>query len=196
MTKMTFAVVLFFSASAAHPQASTPTNEPDNPSNGVLEMTIAPIFPQVPGPHRPGEPLLRDDIWDGAVEVKLKNVSSVKLSWFEREWWAEYDLEVLDAEGAPAPLTDFGKRAIAARLASGPLKGFRQVSQIDLDPSKSFTSHLLVGTCFRLQRGQTYTVKIRRSPDPQVDRLGRPLTALCATITIKGGPGGTDAPVH
>lgn len=190
--------VLGLFALAAQAQSPASSDETGHPSNGVLEMTLAPMFPQVMGPRRPGSvSRLQDGVWDGTVEVTLKNISNLRVHWEAKRWAAAYDLEVFDAEGRPVPLTPFGDGAVAAKHSSSPLLGVQHTSPIDLEPSQSTTDVLPLGAYFQIKRSQTYTIKVRRSRDlPQFDQLGRPLAGLSATLVVKGGPGGSDAPVY
>ena len=168
------------------------TSQTDHPSNGVLEMTLSPVFPQVLGPHIRGvEPYMVDDLWNGVVAVTFKNVSGSKLQIVRKStWWLQYMVEVFDSEGKPAPLTPLGEQTFSA--PGGPHMGL-SISNwpIDLEPTQQSTEDLILPAIFQLKRGGTYTIRIRRSRDlPKVDTFGRPVGELSATLIVKGGPGG------
>ena len=167
------------------------SSQMDHPSNGVLEMTLSPVFPQVLGPHIRGvEPYMVDDVWDGVLAVTLKNVSGSKIQYIRKTWWLQYVVEVFDSVGKPVPLTPFGEQQLS--VPAGPHKGYSGgASIVEIDPTQQFTERLILAAVFQLERGATYTIKIRRSRDlPQVDTFGRPIGELSATLVVKGGPGG------
>lgn len=179
-------------------------DQADHPSNGVFEMTLSPIFPQVlaPSPRDPDRPL-QDGVWNGVVAVTLKNISGAKFRCTRRAWWLQYKVEVFDSGGKPVPPTPFGESEFA--LAEGPHRGYSgPISLTDLESMQELTDKLDLATFFQLKRGDAFTIKVRRSRDlpqvdsfgrpqlPQMDALGRSLNELSATLVVKGGPGGRD----
>jgi hypothetical protein len=194
-TQFAVLVALLILTPKAKPQAGS-TAQADHPSNEVLEMALAPVFPQVVGPRQPGSASrLRDDIWDGVLEVTLRNVSDVKVSFIRRSGVAQYDIEVIDAEGKKEDLTPLGKDQLSAAKGTPSYSG--PVSIINLDPGQVFSERILLAEKFHFKRGQTYSVKVRRTRDlPQFDQFGRSLAELSVTVVVKGGPGGSDAPLH
>jgi hypothetical protein len=187
-------IAVFSSSSFLYAQSSSGlADQTDHPSNGVFEMTLSRVFPQVlaPSPRDPDRPL-RDGVWNGVVAVTLKNISGSKFRCTRRAWWLQYKVQVFDSEGKPVPLTPFGVSEFA--LAAGSPRGSSgPVSLTDLEPMQELTDRLILTDMFQLQRGGTFTIKVGRSRDlPQVDSLGWPLHELSATLVVKGGPGGRD----
>jgi hypothetical protein len=183
--------VAFLSCAPVAGQApSGAAAEANRPSNGVLEMSLRPIFPEVAtgDPERP--PVV--GAWQGIIEVTIKNISALRVRCTRRNWYFQYDLQVLDSEGNPVPLTDFGRQWFSAPGAR-PAGHSVSVSVTDLEPSEQFTDRLNLASAFQLRPGGTYTVKLRRSRDlPPVDAMGRPLPELSATVIIGAGPAGTE----
>lgn len=168
------------------------TDQVEHPSNGILEMTLQPIFPQVwaPPPRDPDRPTV-DGAWEGIIEATFKNISGMKIRCTNLLWYMQYDVQVLDSQGNLMRLTSLGQneypRRSRTRLYSGP------VGVVDLQPSQEFTARLNLTNIFQIKSGEDYTVKVRRLDGlPPVDATGRPASELSATIVIKGGPGGAD----
>jgi hypothetical protein len=186
------AAALSMCVHAAGQASGTATGQSDHPSNGVVQMSITPVFPLIGGrPGDPGGPPV-EGIWQGVLEVTITNVSALKVRCVRRAWWwDEYSVQLLDSGADPAPLTPLGSERMPN--AGGPQTVPGSGSLADLEPSQKFTDKLNLALIYRIKPGQTYTVRIRRSRDlPPVDAVGRPLPELSATIVIKGGPGGAD----
>jgi hypothetical protein len=91
-----------------HAQPPIPP-EPDQPSNGMLELRVKQIFDPEPPPRKIDPP--REPMWHGTVAVTVKNISRDTVRFVEGA--GTYEFTVLDASGNPAPLTEYGKRALA-----------------------------------------------------------------------------------
>lgn len=186
------AALLAFSSGAGQASRGA-ADQADHPSNGTLEMSLRPIFPQVwaPPPRDPDRPMV-DGRWEGIIEATFKNTSGMKIRCTNLSWYMQYDVQVLDSEGDLAPLTALGQSEFPRRR--GPRAGYSgPAGVVNLEPSQEFAARLNLTTIFQIKPGESYTVKVRRLEGlPPVDAMGRPLPELSATIVIKGGPGGAD----
>lgn len=164
----------------------------DHPSNGVVEMSLKPVFPVDSAAQRRRDPSLPPvyGSWAGVVEVTIKNTSPLKIRCItSHAFWFDHDVQVLDPDGNPVPLTPLGQSALPVKPGPHPDSGAVE----DLEPSQQSTETLLLQAIFQIVPGKTYTVRVRRSRGlPPVDAMGRPLPELSATVVIKGGPGGAD----
>jgi hypothetical protein len=176
---------LFLYAALLHAQGWNPSYPAqDRPSNGVFEMTLAPVFPQVLV-HGLGEPLhMADGFWAGVISVTLKNVSRSMVRFDAAKYFVQqYTCQVLDSSGKPVPLTEWGRQN-----ATGPwmLGGG---SRLDLPPGEVYKSQIPLHFMFAIAPGQNYTVKVKCSKWlPALDASGQPLGEVSVTLAIDGVP--------
>ncbi len=104
-------VVLVFSP-ATFAQTDPPPNIGagigDPCTNGVLSMSLRAV--QSPGPRRrpiDPEPV---PIWEGLLQIRLKNVSTLIVHLVQRA--DQHELAVLDALGKPVLMTEFRKERL------------------------------------------------------------------------------------
>src|ERR1700741_5498041 len=105
------AVALLFWAKAGAAQSGYPPKpQPDQPSNGVLELSeelINPehVIPSVGGHERIG-------LWPYGprIAISLKNISPEPTTIFRMKIGKAYQLAVLEAEGKPVEITERWRR--------------------------------------------------------------------------------------
>ena len=154
----------------------------DRPSNGALELTLAPVIPKLFVPHPPGTPV-RDDIWRGVIKATLTNISGATVRLVEGYWFRSYSVEVLDSSGNPAALTEYGEREL------GPPPGTLRLSSAsdrDLGPLETADSEMNLAAVWKIQPGQAYTIKVRRPfKGEDLDGTHKPIQGdLSATLVI------------
>jgi hypothetical protein len=70
--------------------------EPDQPSNGMLELRVKQVFDPEPPPRKIDPP--REPMWRGTVAVTVKNISQAAVRFVA----GTFQYTVLDASGNPA----------------------------------------------------------------------------------------------
>ncbi len=141
-------------------------------SSGVLQMSIIKADSKDPrvANLRPGA------IWHKwEFIVLLKTVSSRPVTFIETAPECDYAIEVLDSSGKPAALTLAGERLPRTdeeRVQCLTVSIHRET----LQPGQEYTEDIDLGRLFRLDPGQTYTVRLRRSRGfPAKGPDGRPV---------------------
>jgi hypothetical protein len=81
----------------------------DHPSNGVVEIVVAPVAEPVHEPHALTDPSKAYVPWRGLLNVTIRNLLNGVASVDEASWTNEYAVEVVDSFGEPVPFTDRGK---------------------------------------------------------------------------------------
>jgi len=186
------ATLLFGGALAAQKMNTSPfeLDDPDRPSNGVLLLSAEAVRSGHPkGEAPPPLPNGRQP-WEGALILKLTNisprivtldVSSPVYSFYYEVWDTDTRLRV---NGTPQ-----GERVAALR--GGPLIGGGDSDTLHMAPGESYEGFLDLARLFRIKVGEHYAIKIRRTLDSKTtDELGKPLTQerrdLTCTIHILG----------
>lgn len=149
-----------------------PPVAPVRPSNGVLEMSAAPIL----GPdRRPASQ--RHDVygpWAGLVDVKIRNVSGGVVRLEETAIISEFAIEVLDSAAAAASRTERGRRVEGAE--AGKRSVVLSSTLVQLVPLQETTREVDLSNFFEIRPGQAYKVTFRRSRGiPKTDADGKPL---------------------
>jgi hypothetical protein len=151
-----------------HAQTITPP-EADQPSNGMLELRVKQVFDPEP-PRRQIDPA-KEPVWHGTIEITVKNVSHGVVRFIDAD--GTFQFSVLDSGGKPAPLTEYGKKALAPR--QGPPSFSGPVSSFDLQPGQEVTQEAHLSAGHQIEPGKAYTVKVRCSRGfPMVDPDGWP----------------------
>jgi hypothetical protein len=153
-------------------QAQAPAGPPAmQPSNGVLELSAAPVLGQDPRPiGKRREEYLP---WRGVMKIRIRNVS-FGAAVLDETGVSDFDYEVLDAAGQPVERTELGKR-LGAVPRTGPVVRI-SVSRIELPPLKEINSEIDLSNYFKIEPGRAYKVIVRRLQGlPKVDEVGRPV---------------------
>jgi hypothetical protein len=160
----------------------------DHPSNGVVEIVATPTAEPTHGPRALTDPPEVFLPWRGLLNVAIRNVSHKIVTVDEVMWTREYVVEVLDASGKPAPLTDRGKSlAYAASQPRDPHGYPGPAARVKLTPGQEANTKMDVSQVFQVAPGTAYKIRIRRSAFlPTVDEYGTPLSQreLSCTVTI------------
>ena len=142
------------------------------PSNGVLELSAAPIL----GPDRRPASQRHDvyGLWAGLVEVKIRNVSGGVVRLEETAIMSEFAVYVLDSAGAAVTRTERGRRVEGAEAAKRSV--VLSSTLVQLVPLQETTREVDLSNFFEIRPGQAYKVTIRRSQGiPKIDAAGKPL---------------------
>lgn len=187
------AVCLLVSGIEMNAQAPAPVDS-DAPatgrcSNEALKLSLKAV--KTPGPlHRMSQPE-PIPVWDGLIEVRLKNVSSlvVHLKELAADW--EYEVSVLDISGKSVPMTEYGRKLTPGKIPTGG-DYMGPTSSLDLSPSQETGPRLMyLSRIYQIEPGQAYTVTLKREAGlPKVDQIGRALKhpGLSCSLTISAGP--------
>jgi hypothetical protein len=130
-------------------------------------------------------------VWEGLIEVRLKNVSNliVHLEELTADW--EYEISVLDISGRPVPMTEYGKKSTPGKIPRGWIYT-GPVSSFDLSPlQETAPNQIYVSRIYKIEPGRAYTVRFKRDVGlPKVDQIGRAVEhpALTCSIAIPAGP--------
>jgi hypothetical protein len=130
-------------------------------------------------------------VWDGLIEIRLKNISNlvVHLEELALDW--EYEVSVLDASGRLVPMTEYGKKLTPGKASAGG-EYMGPVSTLDLLPSQETAARqMYVSRIYKIKPGQAYTVELRREAGlPKADQTGRPVKhpGLACSLAIPAGP--------
>jgi hypothetical protein len=164
----TTSLLLVSTGLASIPAQPVTAPEPDQPSNGMVEMRVRQVFDPEP-PRRKIDPP-KEPVWHGGVAVTVKNISRAVVHF--AEGWGTFQFTVLDASGNPAPLTEYGKE-VASR--QGP-PNFGSAATYDLKPGEELTVEAHLSARYKIEPGQAYTIRVRCSRGfPMVDADGWPL---------------------
>lgn len=79
----------------------------DEPSNGVIELAAT---PGLAWEHRMASDHDIYKPWLGVINISLRSVSRGMAHLETSSWAQDYRFEVVDSDGRPVPLTDFGKQ--------------------------------------------------------------------------------------
>jgi hypothetical protein len=184
--------IVFLSTAAifglsAQTQASTPygSRNGDHCSNEALEMTLKAI--KTPGP--PGPKSSKSiPIWDGLIEIRLKNVSSLMVRLVESA--NEYNISASDASGRDVPMTETGGKYLAEVSRPPAERTFVSASIFDLQPAQEFKIQMYISHFFKIEPGQAYTIRLGRASGlPKVNQVGTPIKHpdLNCSLTIPAG---------
>ncbi|MGA3237229.1 MAG: hypothetical protein ABSG03_13055 [Bryobacteraceae bacterium] len=160
----------------------------DQCSNEVLNLSLKAV--KTPGPlHRMSDPE-PVPVWDGLIEIKLKNVSTlvVHLEELATDW--EYEVIVLDASGIMAAMTDYGKKLPPGKVPTGG-QYIGPIASVALPPASELTVQMYVSRIYKIEPGQAYTVTLRREEGlPKVDQVGKAVKrpGLSCSLAIPAGP--------
>ncbi len=152
-----------------------PANEPEHPSNGILEISLSHSFP--------GEAEVRQRAggsagWRGGViAVTMRNVSRGEdVVILDSDAMAQYEIEVWDVGGNPVPLTPAGEANQKGRRDRLGFATNRETKT--LAPGEAFTIRLNVSILFQIKPDNVYRVRVRRSDGlPDHDRAGNKIAA-------------------
>ena len=176
--RMIFAEVLAglsLAGAQTPPSSARPTL--DEPSNGVLELSARPILDTAHG--RDPAPT----IWQGLVEVTVKNISQrpVRIA----EGALTYELSAWDSSGMLVPKTRFGEQVEAAQR-DGPTR-MPATATVDLLPGQEYTRTLGLRTYFLIEPGRDCTVRLKRWDRSMalIDESGKRLALRELSKTLK-----------
>lgn len=160
----------------------------DQCSNEALKLSLKAL--KTPGPlHRMSDPE-PTPVWDGLIEITLKNVSTLVVHLVELATDWEFEVTVLDASGTLAPMTDYGKKLTPGKVPTGG-QYIGPISSIDLPPASELTLQMYVSRIYKIESGRAYTVTIRREEGlPKVDQVGKAVKrpGLSCSLAIPAGP--------
>ncbi len=167
-------------------RAETPAE--DHPSNGVVELIVTPAPAPPHRPHKLGDPPEIYALWEGLLNVRVRNVSLGPARVDETDWLFEYTIQVLDASGRPVPMTERGKsRAEEASRPRNPYGYYGPASAFSLAPGEDVYGQLDISKIYQVQPGKPYTIKLKRTSGlPTVDEYGKPVQRreLSCTVVI------------
>ena len=156
------AVLLSLAAAAGQAQGlATPDATADNPSNGLLAISLA---------HPPPDPdnsvdqaYAHSHRWRGGrIVITLRNVTESEIASVISNFVDEdYLFDVFDSSGKPVPLTSSGQRARFAFYH--PSNIVFSGGRVDLLPAEEHTISIDLTDHFQIHPGERYTVKVRRS---------------------------------
>jgi hypothetical protein len=170
------------SYAAAQSRGAHVSLAPDQPSNGYLELSVKQVM-RTPGPLDPAP-----EVWEGAIEITVKNVSTRIVHLEESD--LTYELTLLDSSGNQVPSTEYGKQVEEAQR-NGPSVVFN-IGIYDLPPGQEHTRILGLRNFFKFEPGQDYAVRLKRWDRSMalIDETGKrvALRELSRTLTGKGRP--------
>ena len=151
---------------------------PDQPSNGVLELSVK----QVMGTPQGRNPL--PEVWAGGIEITVKNVSKRPVHLEESS--LTYEFTLLDSSGNLVPRTEYGEQ-IAEAQRNGP-SGMFNIGVYELPPGQEYTQTMGLRNFFKIQPGQDYTVRLKRWDRSMalVDESGKRVALRELSCTLKG----------
>jgi hypothetical protein len=186
------AMCLLLLSQNTHAQASASgdsgASAVDQCSNEALKLSLRAV--RTPGPlHRMSDPE-PIAVWDGLIEIRLKNISSlvVHLEELATDW--EFEVTLLDASGKPAPMTDYGKKLTPGKVPPGG-QYIGVISAVDLPPAGELTFQMYVSRIYKIEPGRAYTISFSREAGlPKVDQVGKAVKrpGLSCSLAIPAGP--------
>ena len=147
----------------------------DHPSNGVLELIVAPVPASGSRPHRLTDPPEVYAPWDGVLSMRVRNISLGPARVDEADSLFEYTIEVLDSSGKLVPMTERGKSTTeAASRPRSPFGYYGPASAFKLMPGEDVYTQVDLSKFYQVVSGRAYTIKIKRSVGlPKVDEYGK-----------------------
>jgi hypothetical protein len=125
-------------------------------------------------------------VWEGAIEITVKNVSGQVVHLEESD--LTYELSVLDSSGNPVPRTEYGKQIETVQRDRSKMGFSPAIGIYDLRPGEEHTRTWGLSMFFKIQPGQDYRVKLSRLPDSMaaIDKTGKRVALRELSRTLKG----------
>ena len=165
-------------------------DDSDKPSNGVLLLSAEAVSSSHPRGEAPSPLANGRKPWEGALMLKLTNISQTSVTLDVSSPVYSFYCEVWDAETRRLVLrTPLGERVVVGQR--GRVIHGGDLDTLHLAPGESYEGFLDLARLFQVKVGERYTIKIRRTVDSRTtDQSGKPLPKekrdLTCTVQIVG----------